>query len=107
MTDIFRPLIPVQAVGLLFVFGTAWMLGRREERRLGWKPRAGEDAHAREALLVASILFAAGAFTGIMKESGMLADLDLGAHQRFSFPFLFAASILMTITCVAIGVFPL
>ena len=29
--DLFRPLVPVQAVGLAFVFGTAWMLGRREE----------------------------------------------------------------------------
>ena len=35
--------------------------------------RARVDAHAREALMMASILFAAGAFTGIMKESGMLA----------------------------------
>ena len=30
------------------------------------------DAHAQAALLMAGILFAAGAFTGIMKESGML-----------------------------------
>jgi CitMHS family citrate-Mg2+:H+ or citrate-Ca2+:H+ symporter len=35
--------------------------------------RARVDAHAWEALMMASILFAAGAFTGIMKESGMLA----------------------------------
>lgn len=30
------------------------------------------DAHARAALMMAGILFAAGAFTGIMKDSGML-----------------------------------
>ncbi|WP_320144007.1 citrate:proton symporter [uncultured Cohaesibacter sp.] len=30
------------------------------------------DAHAKAALMMASILFAAGAFTGIMRESGML-----------------------------------
>lgn len=37
------------------------------------------DAHARAALLMASILFAAGVFTGIMKESGMLAAMASGA----------------------------
>src|SRR3954447_11388377 len=30
--DLFRPLIPIQIVGLLFVFGVAFMLGTREER---------------------------------------------------------------------------
>ena len=34
-TDLFRPLIPVQVVGLAFVFGVAVVLGRREARRLG------------------------------------------------------------------------
>jgi len=32
--DLFRPLIPVQIVGLTFVFAVAYLLGRREERRL-------------------------------------------------------------------------
>lgn len=153
------------------------------------------DAHARAALLMAGILFAAGSFTGIMKESGMLgamaksvvaltppalaphvpfilglasmplsllfdpdsfyfgvlpvlteacrafgiapvhiaqaavlgqmttgfpvspltpatylvvglAGVELREHQKFSFPFLFGASVLMTLVCVVIGVFP-
>ena len=34
-TELFRPLIPVQLVGLTFVFVVAYMLGTREERRLG------------------------------------------------------------------------
>ena len=138
---IFRPMIGVQIVGLAFVFGAAWWLGRREERRLGsvlggvaetaaasdpasdalhrpglyWfnllltllvlgtmisglvepvvvfmvgtaialvvnypnaeQQRARIDAHARAALLMAGILFAAGAFTGIMSGSGMIAAL--------------------------------
>jgi CitMHS family citrate-Mg2+:H+ or citrate-Ca2+:H+ symporter len=141
-TEIFRPLIPVQLVGLAVVFGVAYMLGKREERRLGlssataplpsprqltpeaqamrrpgrfWinlvltvvvmavmiagvvdpavmfmlgtaaalminypsseQQRARVDAHARAALMMAAILLAAGAFTGILKGTGMLAAM--------------------------------
>src|SRR3954451_14616720 len=35
VTDLFQPLIPVQVVGLAFVFGVAFVLGRRAERNLG------------------------------------------------------------------------
>ena len=152
VTAIFQPMIAVQAAGLLYVFGAAWWLGKREERRLGlsaaaaravpagaaptgvaamkeltpeqaelrrprlfwpnlvltllvmgvmiggWvdpvvmfmlgtvaalilnypKPaeqRARIDAHAKAALLMAGILLAAGAFTGIMSGTGMLKAL--------------------------------
>jgi len=33
--DIFTPLVPVQLVGLVFIFSVSYWLGRREERRLG------------------------------------------------------------------------
>lgn len=147
VTAIFNPLIPVQAVGLGFVFLCAWWLGRREARRLGLRGESGNvaitgreltktertlrrpgrfginllltallmagmiagrmdpaavfmvgvvlalainypelrmqgeriDAHAREALLMAGVLLAAGAFTGIMKESGMLTAMAASA----------------------------
>lgn len=158
--------------------------------------RARIDAHAKAALLMASILLAAGVFTGIMTGSGMLkamaatavsfvpsdaghqipvvlglismplsllfdpdsfyfgvlpvvaevsktlggqpvqvaqaalvgqmtvgfpvspltpatflvvglSGIELGAHQRFTIPFLLAASVVMTFACVAFGVFPL
>jgi len=36
-----------------------------------------------------------------------LANIELGEHQRFSIPFLLAASILMTAASVVFGVFPL
>ena len=158
--------------------------------------RARVDAHAKAALLMASILLAAGAFTGIMNGTGMLkamaqaavtaippgmgglipvvlallsmplsllfdpdsfyfgvlpvvaevthklggepihvaqaallgqmttgfpvspltpatflivglAGIELGAHQRFSIPWLFGASVTMTIAAVLFGVLPL
>jgi CitMHS family citrate-Mg2+:H+ or citrate-Ca2+:H+ symporter len=262
--DLFRPLIPVQLVGLTFVFGVAYLLGRREERRLRLpearaiapvppvptidlqrglrRPerftinvlltigliavmvsgvvdpavvfmagtavalivnypasnlqRARIDAHAQPAMMMAAMLLAAGAFGGIMRGSGMLAamaasmgqavpptmarhlpfalglvsmplsllfdpdsfyfgalpvvaevgkmlnvppiqigqaallgqmttgfpvspltpatflivgltGIELGEHQRYTAPFLFAASVLMTVACVTLGVFPL
>jgi len=271
VAQLFRPLLPVQIVGLAFVFAVAWGLGRRAEsvaresvpkvpavpgvpevgvsevpnirevprvrpRWLLWinglitvaimavmiagtidpavmfmigtalvltinypspaQQRERIDAHARAALMMAGILLAAGAFTGIMKESGMLAamaqaavglvpprlarhipialaivsmplsllfdpdsfylgvlpvvaevanrfgvppiqvgqaallgqmttgfpvspltpatflvvgltGIELGEHQRFTGPYLFAASLVMTAAAVLFGVFPL
>jgi citrate-Mg2+:H+ or citrate-Ca2+:H+ symporter, CitMHS family len=47
VSALFNPLIPVQIVGLAWVFGMSWMLGRREERRLGLGPRlAGAEVPA-------------------------------------------------------------
>jgi CitMHS family citrate-Mg2+:H+ or citrate-Ca2+:H+ symporter len=36
-----------------------------------------------------------------------LCGIELADHQRFTIPFLFSASIVMTIACVVLGVFPL
>jgi citrate-Mg2+:H+ or citrate-Ca2+:H+ symporter, CitMHS family len=263
--EIFNPLVPVQIIGIIFIFAVSFWLGRREERRLGYvastvieapqrvitdaekelrRPsnfwinivltvvvlgsmvilgdklapaivfmvgtcvallinypnvdmqRRRIDAHAKAALLMASILIAAGVFTGIMQGTGMLkamaqagvsfvpadgarlipiglglismplsllfdpdsfyfgvlpviaevgaqlgvqkvqiaqaallgqmttgfpvspltpatflvvglAGIDLADHQKFTIPFLFAASVVMTIACVVLGLFPL
>jgi len=263
-TTIFRPILAVQGIGLIFVFTTAYLLGKKEERRLGlvfdgtgfemprrelseqerrlrrpalfWPnllltvslmavmisgkvepvvmfmigtvialflnyPDAEEqrrriDAHARAALMMASVLLAAGAFTGIMTGTGMLkamanaavhfipaghaghipfavglismplslifdpdsfyfgilpviagaaqqlsvppiqvaqaallgqmttgfpvspltpatfllvglAGIELSEHQKFAIPFLFAATVVMTVACVLLGIFPI
>jgi len=147
VSDIFTPLVPVQIVGLVFAFGTAYWLGKREEKRLGlvgdaatdlalsrsltpeeekirrpknfWinlvltlvvmgamiggkvepsvmfmvgtvlaliinypnvdQQRARVDAHAKAALMMASILLAAGVFTGIMTGGGMLTAMAKAA----------------------------
>lgn len=140
--QIFTPMLPVQIVGLIFVFGAAWWMGRREEQRLVALPtidremaptteasvadplhrprlfwlnlvitlavialmvtgkaepavvfmvatalvlainypraedqRARIEAHARPAMMMAGILFAAGAFTGIMNGAGLIHAL--------------------------------
>ena len=144
VAGIFVPMIAVQVVGLIFVFTTAVILGRREERRLqltadsevkASRPEARQElprnfalnilltivvlgvmisgkadpvvvfmlgtiialmvnfrdlksqqeriaAHAPAAILMASILFAAGAFTGIMKGTGMVNAMASAAVQH-------------------------
>jgi len=145
-TDLFRPLIPVQIVGLVFVAVVSFWMGRREARRLGlsetsvqaapvrslteeqralrrphlfWinvlltvaimavmisgivdpslmfmggtavalalnyrnsdAQRARVDAHAKAAIMMAAILLAAGAFSGILKGTGMLSAMAASA----------------------------
>ncbi|MEX4005176.1 CitMHS family transporter [Paraburkholderia sp. EG285A] len=41
ISALFNPLIPIQAIGLVFVFSMAWWLGRREEKRLGYASASG------------------------------------------------------------------
>ncbi len=174
-----------------FMIGTALALAINYPSAT--EQRARIDAHAKAALLMAAVLFAAGAFTGIMNGSGMitalartasnyvpdalgprlpillgvvamplsllfdpdsfyfgvlpvlaevarkfgvpqvqiaqaallgqmttgfpvspltpatflvagLSGIELGAHQRYSIPWLFAASLLMTLAAVVLGI---
>ncbi|MGE5485009.1 MAG: CitMHS family transporter [Ignavibacteriales bacterium] len=146
ITQVYNPMIVPQVAGLIFVLIVAYVLGKREAKRLGvqtvqgsepvkrtltpeeqklrrpglfwvnvaitivalvvlitgWlaptvvfmlafavalmvnypSPKAqGEriNAHAKSALLMASVLFAAGAFTGILKDSKMLEAMSKAA----------------------------
>lgn len=186
---ILSPIPPV----VLFMVGTALALLINYPDAADQRARV--DAHARAALLMAGVLLAAGAFTGIMNGSGMLkamaeaaiavvpagagshipfglalvamplsmvfdpdsfyfgvlpvlaqtahslggnavqtaqaallgqmttgfpvspltpatflvaglSGIDLGAHQRFSFPLLYAASLVMVLAALLLGVFP-
>lgn len=179
---------------VVFMLGTALALLLNYSDLKSQRDRI--DAHAKSALMMATVLLAAGAFTGIMKESGMIAamaqaavghlpagqaqhipfalgllsmplsllfdpdsfyfgalpvvaetakmlsvptvqiaqsallgqmttgfpvspltpatfllvgltDLELGEHQKFTIPFLFGASVVMTCACVLFGIFPL
>jgi CitMHS family citrate-Mg2+:H+ or citrate-Ca2+:H+ symporter len=261
--DLYWPLAPIQLIGLACALLIAYVLGRRETRRLAglaivtaepapvelrdtvdslrrprlfWfnavltvaviaamlanlappvvpfmlgtviallanyrslaEQRDRIDAHARPAMMMATVLFAAGVYTGIMKEAGFLgaladsmvvllspemaahipvmlgiaamplsllfdpdsfyfgilpvfaqaaahfdvpnaqvaqaallgqmttgfpvspltpatyllvglARIELGAHQRFTIPYLFLTSLVMTAACVLLGLFPL
>ncbi|MFE5768952.1 CitMHS family transporter [Streptomyces sp. NPDC056485] len=71
-SDIFVPMIPALAVGLLFVFGLAYVLGLKERRRIGTLVMPGEEAErpageaaepAEERLLVATATGSADAGT--------------------------------------------
>ena len=187
---IFSGLPPV----VLFMVGTALALLINYPNAVDQRARI--DAHARAALLMAGVLLAAGAFTGIMNGTGMLkamagaavavvppgagshipfglsliamplsmvfdpdsfyfgvlpvvahtaeslggsavqtaqaallgqmttgfpvspltpatflvaglSGIDLSAHQRFSFPLLYAASLVMVVAALLLGVFPI
>ena len=62
---------------VMFMIGTAIVLTLNYPDPQ--EQRARIDAHAKAALMMAGILLAAGAFTGIMKESGMLAAMAKAA----------------------------
>ncbi|WP_116107579.1 CitMHS family transporter [Lewinella sp. IMCC34191] len=79
----FNGLLIVAAVALLIsaalpphiVFIGAFVIGLTVNYPDLAEQRKRIDAHAKAALLMASILFAAGCFTGILKSSGMIAAM--------------------------------
>src|SRR3954469_23414028 len=84
--DIFTPLIPVQAVGLVFVFSACWWLGRREERRLGLTGGAS-GAAAADALVA----------------SRTLTDAERALRRPGKFWFNLVLTVIVLGTMVALG----
>jgi CitMHS family citrate-Mg2+:H+ or citrate-Ca2+:H+ symporter len=66
--------VVVFMIGLILALAINYPDVEEQRRRI--------DAHAKAALLMAAILFAAGAFTGIMTESGMLKAMATSAVQH-------------------------
>lgn len=64
-------LLPPQVV-FMFAFCIAVVVNYPNVK----EQRERVDAHAKEALMMASVLFAAGAFTGIMQETGMITAMS-------------------------------
>ncbi|HHZ01559.1 MAG TPA: citrate transporter [Tissierellia bacterium] len=64
-------LFPPQVV-FMFAFCIAIVINYPDVK----EQKARVDAHAKAALMMASVLFAAGAFTGIMKETGMITAMS-------------------------------
>ena len=72
--DIFVPMIPALGVGLLFVFVLAYVLGRRERKRIGYLTL--DEALVPET---ETVLVAAGGGTGAGTSAGASASAGAGA----------------------------
>ena len=69
----------------------------------------GQPVHIAQAALVGQMTagFPVSPLTPATFLVSGLAGIELSAHQKFAFPFLYAASLAMALTCVVIGLFPL
>jgi len=102
---IFQPMLAVQAVGLAFVFGAAWWLGKREERRLsetGVRIAAGEGDGA--ALAGADIGVAHGVGSASTSADARATGDDGSAPSlpNLRRPQLFWFNLALTLTVMAV-----
>ncbi|MET9514165.1 citrate:proton symporter [Streptomyces sp. NPDC002994] len=81
--DIFVPMIPALAVGLLFVFVLAYVLGRRERKRLGYLT-LDEAVEAEAEVLVTAGGGGVGGGTEPRKSVGGGADADADAGPAYN-----------------------
>ncbi|MFF4848934.1 CitMHS family transporter [Streptomyces sp. NPDC001194] len=93
-SDIFVPMIPALAVGLLFVFGLAYVLGLKERRRIGTLVMPGQtervaaeaEEPAEERLLVATATATATATGGSADAGTLVGSAGPGAPAGQSAP---------------------
>jgi CitMHS family citrate-Mg2+:H+ or citrate-Ca2+:H+ symporter len=67
-----------------------------------------EPAHVAQAALLGQMTtgFAVSPLTPATFLVVGLTGIELGDHQKFSIPLLWGASVVMTLACVVLGVFP-
>jgi CitMHS family citrate-Mg2+:H+ or citrate-Ca2+:H+ symporter len=101
VNDLWVPLIPAQAVGVVMVLGIAWFLGRREQRRLVAAAHPAQEvpagAGSRDVSAPASSDTAAGEDSGRSAEKH--AGKDSGEELRR--PRLFWFNIALTVAVIA------
>lgn len=122
--DIFGPLLPVQMVGLAYVFVMAWWLGSREARRLSGTPRNVEVELPAPTVTGSSLRFYTNAAVTLLVMGAMICGLvepvvafviGTAVALILNFPSSRAqrervesharAAILMATTLIAAGVF--
>jgi CitMHS family citrate-Mg2+:H+ or citrate-Ca2+:H+ symporter len=86
-----------------FYFGVMPVIAETH-RHLG-----GAPIHVAQAALVGQMTagFPVSPLTPATFLIAGLSGIDLATHQRFTFPFLYAASLCMALACLVFGVFPL
>jgi CitMHS family citrate-Mg2+:H+ or citrate-Ca2+:H+ symporter len=86
-----------------FYFGVMPVIAETH-RHLG-----GESIHVAQAALVGQMTagFPVSPLTPATFLVAGLANLELSVHQRFTFPFLYGASLCMALACLVFGVFPI
>ena len=102
-TMIFNPVVPAMAAGILWVLFVAFMLGRREKRRLGITSPA-------VSLAGAESVGAAAVRTDLSREDGALHDRDTAGKIALEKPWLFWFNTALTVAlviCLLMALMPL
>ena len=102
-TMIFNPVVPAMAAGILWVLFVAFMLGRREKRRLGIASPAASLAGAES-------VGAAAVRTGPSREDGAVPERDGAGKIALDKPWLFWFNTALTVVlviCLLMALMPL
>ncbi len=98
VTDIFNPLIAVQGVGLVFIFAVAYLLGKREERRLGLSVAALAPGEARSVGAMGGGAMGAGGAGAVGPAPRVLTP----EQQKIRRPKLFWVNLVLTLVIMGV-----